>query len=100
MISLTAALWKEATDTRDDAIIDSKIMDFPGKDGIETSNTKLSEAMDTGDNKDKIDNAIKKRVNAKPARKEAHAKEKARKNHRAEIETRSQRPQRMVKVEN
>ena len=70
-IALTATFWKEVDDTRDDAIINGEIMEFLGRDGIKTVNAKLSEALDTGDDTNKLDNAIEKRVNAKLARKEA-----------------------------
>ena len=73
MIALTTARWKEVADTRDDAIINGKIMESLGRDGIETDNVQLSAAMDVEDDDDKINNVIK-RVNVKLAHKGARAK--------------------------
>ena len=77
MIVMTATLWEEVADVRDDAVVNGKIMKFLGKDDIETANEQLNAAMDVGDDNDKLNNTIKKRVNAKLARREAQAKERA-----------------------
>ena len=38
MIVLTTTLWKEVVDARDDAVVNGEIMEFLGRDGIETAN--------------------------------------------------------------
>ena len=44
MIAMTTTLWKEVADARDDAVVNDKIMEFIGRDGIKTANAQLSAA--------------------------------------------------------
>ena len=74
MITMTTTLWKEVTDARDDEVVNSEIMELLGRDDIKTANAQLSATTEAGHDKDKLNNAIEKRVNEKFACKEAQTK--------------------------
>ena len=74
-------------------------MEFLGRDDTEMSNENLSAAMDAGDDEEKLDNAIKKRVMQNSPAKKPKPVKRHEKNLPSATETRSQCPKRMVEME-
>ena len=91
---------KEVGDIKNGALININMIEFIGQDDVDKTNDNLRKAIDTGDDKETDKNAIGKVVNLKFVHKKNQSKKEGKKNLWALTKKiRSQRPERVVKIE-